>query len=242
MKLRAWAVAAVVMAVALSGRADLVIPDRVPVSPEDEKAVRAMLTDYVKAVAAGDRAKAVSFCQVERKGDEKLTKLGCEIDFAIARLRAAVERKLTKEAWGKIGEILGEMTPEGMKTIEIHPTASGDEVMVSWNETSKVPPEKRFTGEVGIRRTKAGWRFVLVDENGTRLKMRRWLRDTIAELDGLTVEVDQGKLKSKEELDQAVETMIKEIKMPDENEGGIQEGPGDILPAQPEMIPDGMER
>ena len=241
MKMRMWAAAAVVLALALAARADLVIPDHVPVSADDEKAVRAMLGDYVQAVQAGDRAKALSFCQIERKGDEKLTRLGCEIDFAIGTLRGAVERKLGKDAWGKTGEKIGEMTPDAMKTIEIHPTASGDEVTVSWNENSKLPPEKRLTGEVNIRRTKQGWRFVLVDETGTRIAMRRWLRDTIAEVVGLAGEVEQGKIGTKEDLDKAVDLLIKEAKTQDQGQPEKPEGEP-AVPEQMLVVPPGIDQ
>lgn len=233
---RQMLVGAVVLMLAAAARAEVVIPLVVPVSPEDEKAVRLMLGEYVKAVVAGDRAEALAFCQIERKDDEKLVKLGCEIDFAIRRLRLIVEKKLSKDAWGKTGEKLGEMTVEAMKTIEVHPTASGDEVRVVWNETSKVPAEKRLSGGVSIRRTKEGWRFALASEGPADLRTRRWLRDCIGEIEYLADEIEQGKLKAKEPFDKAVDQLIKEANTPDSST--IQNGEGEMRVPENEAVPE----
>jgi hypothetical protein len=233
-------VAGVVMVLAAAAPADepLVLPDTSAAPAEDVKAVREMLGEYVKAVAAGDRDKAVSFCVYEDKETEKVQRLSCEIDFAIAKLRAAVEAKLGKDAWGTLGEVIGEMTPEDMKEASVTTTDKPDEYKVNWAVKSKIPEEKRLSGPVTVVRDKKKWKFRLVgpDEKVELLALRRMIRDELGELADLTADVTAGKVKTTKGVEETLLKIVREVKGDGDGDGEPKAKPAH---GAPEPMPDG---
>lgn len=215
------------------GQMTVQVPDVAPVSGADERAIRAALGAYVTAIRAGDRDKALQFCVVGTKEQEKVVKLAVEGDLAVERLRLAVHAKFGAETWKSAGEALAELTPEVCKSLEIKPTPSVDEVKVNWSEKSTLPREKRLGDAVSIRRTRSGWKIQCVEE-GQVVPTRRWLRDLIAEIDELTASIKSGQIRDGEAFSEALARVVREA----HNEKAPETPPAEAENAPvPEVMP-----
>jgi hypothetical protein len=211
-------------------RGQMVMPDQPEekVAPEaTQKEVRALLGDYLAALKAGDRKKALSLCVFKGAQQEKLARLSIEVDWALHALRQTVDKKLGEKAWGNCGDKIGEMTEASNKEAKII-EAGDDLVTVRWYADSKLDETQRLLQECPVRKTREGWRFDLFTPEQDPVEMRRTYRDLLGELQEITAAVEGGTIKSAEELAQRIDVFVKEMN-----------GDTDEVPEVPREVPMG---
>lgn len=206
---------AMVAVIALAGaaRGQMVGPDQPEekVAPEaTQKEVRKLLGDYLAAVKAGDRKKVLGLCVFNGPQQEKLARLSIEVDLALFALRQTVDKKLGEKAWGNCGEKIGEMTEASNKDAKIIEVEE-DLVTVRWYADSKLDESQRLLQECPVRKTREGWRFDLFTPEQDPVEMRRTYRDLLGELQEIAAAVEDGTIKSAEELGKRIDVFVKEM-------------------------------